>query len=428
MDPPKRCNKNVKENKKLLENTVMLYIMKFSGYLFSLLIVPYQTRVLSQEYYGGLSLALGLMMYFTMLIDFGFMVSGVTEVAKNRNKKERLNECLTCVMVIRIGLSLLSIGIMSVIIYLIPAYTRWAAVFYLYLVAIILESLLPMFFLRGMEDMRTVALLTLLSKTIMTILIFIVVKTDEDYLLVPWMRVAGAAFSFVIAWIYITRKYKVGLTRVTRQQLYDSLKRSFGFFISRIASTVYRGGNTVILGAALPMSMVALYACPEKLMNVGMTMSSPISDSLLPYIAKTHNYKSAWHMIKLIMPIVTVGGVIGFIWAEPIIIFIFGKQYVESAGVLKAVIPIIAITPINYILAFPVLVPMGLQRQSNMANVIGAVVYVIGMLLLWVTNNISILGAAIVLMLTECCVAGWRTGVVIKYRDRLQENKRRTSS
>lgn len=420
MNKTRAATQTGKLDKKLLKNAVMLYLMKFAGYLFSLIIVPYQTRILSKTCYGGLSLALGVMIYFTILIDFGFMVSGVTEVANNRNDRKHLSECLTCVMIIRTGLALLSAAILSAAVYLIPSYTPWAAAFYIYLAAVILEEFLPMFFLRGMEDMSTVALLTVISKAVTTAFIFITVKSDAEYLLVPCMRLAGALLSFIIAWVYITRKYKVGLTAITGKQLLLSLKNSFGFFISRIASTVYQGGNTAILGSVLPVSMVALYSCPEKLMNVGTTMSSPISDSLLPYITKTRDYKSAWRMIKIILPCVVIGGIIGFIWAEPIITFIFGAKYADSANVLRAFIPIIAVTPLNYIIAFPVLVPMGLQKQSNMANVIGAAVYVIGMLLLWATDHITILGAAVVLTVTEFCVAGWRIVTVIRYRDRLR--------
>ena len=278
-----------KVNRKLLENSIMLYIMKFSGYFFSLAVVPYQTRVLSKQCYGGLTLAQGLMMYFTILIDFGFMVSGVTEISNNRNDRRKLSECLTSILIIRIGLAVLSVGILSGMIWLIPSYTPWAAAFYIYLAAVVLESLLPMFFLRGMEDMRTVALLTLLSKAVTTALIFITVKSDTEYLLVPCMRLAGAALSFGIAWLYIRGKYKVGLTKVSKEKLLSTLREAFGFFISRVSTAVYRNGNTVILGATLPAAAVAMYACPAKIMDVGMAMSSPISDSLLPYISKTHD-------------------------------------------------------------------------------------------------------------------------------------------
>ena len=408
-----------KVNKKLLENSIMLYIMKFSGYFFSLAVVPYQTRVLSKQCYGGLSLAQGLMMYFTILIDFGFMVSGVTEVSNNQNDRRKLSECLTSVLIIRIGLSLLSVGILSGVILLIPSYTPWAIAFYIYLAAVILESLLPMFFLRGMEDMRTVAFLTLLSKAVTTALIFIAVKSDTEYLLVPCMRLAGAVLSFGIAWLYIRKKYKVGLIKVSKEKIFSTLREAFGFFISRVSTAVYRYGNTVILGAAMPATAVAMYACPAKLMDIGMTMSSPISDSLLPYISKTRDYKSAWRMMLIIAPWIIFGGTVGFIWAEPIISLIFGDKYVESAGVLRILIPIIAITPINYILEYPVMVPMGLKNQSNLASIVGMIVYVSGMFLLLCADHITIIGAAVVLLLSEYGAAGWRVVIVLKHRNRL---------
>lgn len=411
-----------KQNKKLFENAVALYIMKFAGYLFSLLIVPYQARVLSQEYYGALSLSMGVMLYFTMLIDFGFMVSGVTEISKNRDNPEKLSECLTCVMIIRVVLAIISIIIMMLLVNFIPSYTPWATAFYIYLTAIIFESMLPMFFLRGMEDMKTVAILTLLSKALMTMLIFIFVKSDQDYLLVPLMRVAGAVISFIIACIYINHKYHVKIKKVSWKQIYESYHNAVGYFLTGISFAIYRGGNTIILGLVFPPATVALYSCPEKLMSFGVSLSSPLSDSLLPHIAKTHNYNSAFNIIKLILPFVIIGGTIGMIWAEPIMGLIFGSQYMESANVLRSLIPIIAITPINYILAFPVLVPMGLGKQSNYANVVGIIIYISGNILLFITNKISIVSVALILMITEFSVTSWRVYVLIRHRHFLNQN------
>ena len=420
MNVEKGNNANKKLNKKLLENTVMLYIMKFAGYLFSLFIVPYQTRVLSQEYYGALSLALGLTLYFSTLIDFGFMVSGVTEIAQNRNNIKKMNQCLTSVTVIKILLSMLAFLIMGLLVKAIPQYSMWSSAFFLYLFAVILESILPMFFLRGVEDMRTVAVLTLLSKALTTGLVFICVKADADYLLVPITRVLGAALSLAIAWIYIAKKYHAKFVAVTWIDLVRSFKSSVVFFISQVSFTIYRGGNTVILGALFPTSTVALYSCPEKLMTIGMSMSSPISDSLLPHIAKTHNYDIAWRTIKRLMPITIAGGIIGIVFAEPILSIIFGDAYKASASVLRALIPAIAVTPINYIICYPVLVPMGLKGQATLANIIGIVVYVIGMIVLWLSGNISIVSAAVLLSVTECCVTSWRIAAVIVHRDRLK--------
>lgn len=61
-----KLNKNALSSKKgvLLKNTVMLYIMQFSTYLLSFIVVPYETRVLGPTYYGKLGVATAIMVYF----------------------------------------------------------------------------------------------------------------------------------------------------------------------------------------------------------------------------------------------------------------------------------------------------------------------------------------------------------------------------
>lgn len=404
---------------KLLENTVMLYLMKFAGYLFSLITVPYQTRVLSTGSYGALSLAVSMMLYFQLIIDFGFMVSGVGEVSANREEPRKLSEILTSVMIIRLVLIGCSAAGLEILLACFENYGRWAAVFHTYFLAVSLEALLPTFFLRGVEDMKTVTVLTLISKACTTVLIFLLVKDNKDYLIVPWLRVAGAVLSFFIAWVYIGRKYHVGLTRVPLKDIWTRMKEAFGYFTSRIASSVYRGSNAAVLGLLYPTSTVAVYSAAEKIAGLAMTLCSPISDSLLPHTVKTKDYQAAWLLIKIAAPFILAGGIIGFVFAGPIVVFLFGAAYADSAAVLRAMIPIIAVTLPNYILAFPVLVPMGLGKQSNYANLVGAGFYMAGLLLLWIVHAITILSVALLVSATEFLVMLWRVLIVVKYRDRL---------
>lgn len=399
--------------KKLLENTFMLYLMQFAGYLFSLIAIPYQARVLSQAYYGGLTLAIGVMLYFQMVIDFGFMVTGVMDVAANRDDRTQLSRTVTEVLIIRIGLSMLCLLLLWGVLHYVHNYSIWSHVFYIYFLAVVLEALMPSFFLRGMEDMRTVAVLTVLSKAMATLLVFVGVKSDADYLIVPWCRVLGAAVSLLIASIYIYKKHRVCLTRVSLKEIWSSAVKSSGYFVSRIASTVYLSGNIAILGSILPSATIALYSSAEKLVNVGMTMCSPISDSLLPHISRTKEYSAAWKLLKFTAPILLIGGTLGFIFARPIVVLLFGPAYAAAAPILRIMIPIIAITLPNYVIAFPVLVPMGLGKQSNFANIIGAAVYCAGVLICLATKSLNEMSAAAVLLAAIASVTLWRTGVLL---------------
>ena len=60
----------------LLQNTVMLYLLTFSNYFLSLVVVPYETRVLGVEVFGVLGAATAIMVYFQLVVDFGFLLSG----------------------------------------------------------------------------------------------------------------------------------------------------------------------------------------------------------------------------------------------------------------------------------------------------------------------------------------------------------------
>ena len=56
--------------KKLAKNTIYLYALTFSSQLISLLTIPYQTRVLSPDIYGIVSLFIGVMVVVSLVINF----------------------------------------------------------------------------------------------------------------------------------------------------------------------------------------------------------------------------------------------------------------------------------------------------------------------------------------------------------------------
>ena len=54
----------------LLQNTFMLYLLTFSNYFLSLVVVPYETRILGPTVYGTLGAATAIMVYFQLALVF----------------------------------------------------------------------------------------------------------------------------------------------------------------------------------------------------------------------------------------------------------------------------------------------------------------------------------------------------------------------
>ena len=66
-------------------NTLMLYILTFSTYFLSFVAVMVETRILGNENYGIVGVAMAIMVYFQLFIDFGFLLSATDEVSRNRS-------------------------------------------------------------------------------------------------------------------------------------------------------------------------------------------------------------------------------------------------------------------------------------------------------------------------------------------------------
>ena len=116
--------KNIEsKNKILIKNTVMLYILQFSTYLFSFITVPYQTRVLGPEIYGVLGFATAVMAYFQLFMDFGFILSATEDISKNRDDHNYICKRLTSITILKTIFAVFSILLMSILIFTIPKFT-----------------------------------------------------------------------------------------------------------------------------------------------------------------------------------------------------------------------------------------------------------------------------------------------------------------
>ena len=89
---------NKKELRVLVSNTVMLYIMQVSAYIFPLITFPWLTRALGPEKYGAMNVANAIVTYFQLFVDFGFLLSATRDCSLNRSDPKKLNEILASVV------------------------------------------------------------------------------------------------------------------------------------------------------------------------------------------------------------------------------------------------------------------------------------------------------------------------------------------
>lgn len=78
-------------------NIISLYILQFSNYILPLIIIPYLVRILGPEKFGIVSFGQSLMMYFVLVVNYGFNWSATRAIAMQRNNSYHVNKIVSAV-------------------------------------------------------------------------------------------------------------------------------------------------------------------------------------------------------------------------------------------------------------------------------------------------------------------------------------------
>ena len=405
-----------------MHNTIMLYILTFSNYFLSLLVVPYETRILGTEAFGTLGAATAVMVYFQLFIDFGFLLSGTQSVSMYRDDTSQLSRIFTSITYGKLILTGISGVILVILCKLIPAWHGRLVFYLLFFLSTALNSLLPDYLYRGMEKMSAITVRTVCIKLFFTLGIFLFLKSPADLWMVPAITAVGNLAAILLSYADLKKRFGIRFCAVRLSDITSRMRESSVFFYYRIATTAYSALNTVILDLISSTGApTSLYTSADKLIATGKSALSPISDSLFPYMVKHRDFRLVRNVLLILEPLIMVFCVCCFIWAEPLCTLIFGADFAPAGQVLRAMLPVgIVILP-SYILGFPMMSAMGISEHANYSVVFGSVMHVINLAILFFTGNINMVTLGISVSVAETLILAYRIIAIWLHRDALRK-------
>lgn len=401
----------------LFKNTVMLYILTFSNYLFSFITVPFQTRILGPEVYGEVGFVQAIMVYVQMVVDFGFILSSTEDVAKNRDNDEETSKIMSSVFICKLILGVISFAVMLVLCFTVERFKSNMLLFVLFFFSTLFTSLLPDFLYRGKEIMAAITYRAVGMKAFFTLGIFLFLRNSNEVYLIPLFNLLGGIGACLWTYWDVYKNCNVKFVKVSKAYVKATFMRSSSYFLSRIASTVYGATNTLLLGFVYPSgNMLGYYTSAEKLMTTARSMFSPIADSLYPYMVKNKDYKMVKKILLLIMPFVIIGCSVVGIYSEEFCSLLFGEEFAPAGNLLKLLMPVIAITLPTYICGFPMLSPLGLGKYANYSVIAAAIFHGSVLLVLLLCGALTTEAVCIVTTVTELMVLCFRVFVILKHK------------
>lgn len=329
-----------KEAKVLLENIFSLSALQVIGYVVPFLTLPYLARIIGVEKFGVLAFATAIIVFLQTVTDYGFNYTAVRDIAQNRNNIEKISSIFCTVLYARLILTVLSFFLLVVMIMLIPTLQDYKSVLLLSFLAVPGYVVFPEWFFQAMEKMKYVTIMNILSKIIFTASIFLVVKQEEDYLLVPVLTALGFLVSGCIGMIYIIKFFNIHWKVPRLSEVISIVKGSTNMFISLALPNLYTNMSVIMLESLGGKFATGIFDGGNKFVGISQRLADVLSRAFYPLLARKIEKHTLYRVVSFTFSFLI--SVILFFGAEFIISFFYTEEFLEAATVLK----IMSISPI----------------------------------------------------------------------------------
>lgn len=310
-----------KEKKIVVYNFLSLVMLQGANYILPLLILQYLVRVLGAEKFGLVMFAQSFAVFLTVFVDFGFITSGTREISLARKDKAKIGQIFLAIMSIKLVLTIIAFSLLCVIVNVFTRFSIDAEVYLLSFGVVIGHALFPVWFFQGIEKMKFVTLINVLAKVIFTVLVFIFIKSESDYLKVPIFNSLGFIVSGFIG-LCLSFQY-LRIKRPKISLIKQLLNDSSSLFVSNFATSMYTASNVFVLGLFSGNVIAGVYSSMEKLTLAVKNVYVPFYQALYPWLARQEGHQKKQIINKITLPILIVSIVI------TLMILLFAKNILE---------------------------------------------------------------------------------------------------
>ena len=241
--------KGNKDYKVLASNFGYLTLLQVAGYLFPLINIPYLARVVGAAGIGKVAFGSAVATWFLSVSTWGFNYTGTRDAARNREDKDKLSEIFSNVLWARFTLTVIGFIILLFLIAVIPSFRENWHVLLMSFLIIPANIIFPEWMFQALERMRYITILSLVSKLIFTLSIFVVVKEPGDYYLQPLMHAIGGVVAGGIALYFIICRWEIRLVKPSFKMIYSTIAKGSNIFINNFFPNLWNSMSTVFLGA-----------------------------------------------------------------------------------------------------------------------------------------------------------------------------------
>lgn len=392
--------------KSLTKNGAWYLIYNVLNILFPFLTGIYVARVLLPATIGIVAAAQNFATYFVILAFLGIPTYGMREISKIRDDKEKLNKLYSELFLINLISTVIFSLTYYIIILAIPGYHNNLLLYGLVGLAIIFNALNNTFLFDGLEEYKYISIRNIVFKIVSFVILVLFVKGEDDYLIFAMINVIGTAGNYILNILYSRKIVKFSFKNLNLRQ---HMKSILYLVMVNLAIEIYTLVDVTMLNIFSSEEHIAFYSYASKINKMLLQIVNTFTYVLVPRIAYHYHQKQFKEFndlltkaLKLIV-IVALPMIIGIQFvSQYLLTTLYGSAYISSAYCLNILSLTLLISPLGYLLGSRTLLVSGQEKKMIYAVFSGAIVNVIGNLIL--IPQFNEYGAATASIIGEICV------------------------
>lgn len=278
----------VENRKRLVANFMSLGFQQGITILFPLLIFPYLLHILGISGFGVFTLLQTGIMYFDLLIAFGFGLTATKRIANAKEDVAMQKKIIAGVYFIQLLLFITSL-IAILLCALFIAYLQQNIMLLLLAALYLLGNLLfPDWYFRGIQQMKNCTLVTLISKLISFVLIIVLVRQPTDITNAFFALAAGNVLAGITGFLLLQHKVKLSVKLPEKNFIAALFEESSYIFASIILAPFYSSVNIFILQFFTNPLVVGSYSIAQKIYNAATMLTGVVNNSFFPHLSQQY--------------------------------------------------------------------------------------------------------------------------------------------
>ena len=241
---------------------------------------------------------MSLVLFFVNIMRYGFNLSIVRVVSKNREDSKYISRVFNQVFSVKLFLFLFLTMFFALLTFTIPAFKAHKTLCFYASLLLLVDLFSVRWFFYGMEKMKYLTLISLIGNSVYVLLVVFFVKVESDFIRIPLYEAIGLGITTVTAFLLVFKKYKFNFRLLSVKDIVEYLKRYFSSFLNLLLPSVYNLIILFVLGLIGIPSYVAFLQIGVKFTSVFSAGNTILTDAFYPAINRE---KEKWSQMQVVL-------------------------------------------------------------------------------------------------------------------------------